>query len=173
MEESYSLEITIISCEGLKINRQKSVKKNTFVTVQTHSQNVNRTQLDIKGGSYPVWNEKLYVQMPMHVHFLNIDVQCKVSSTANKFIGRAKIPVSDFTGAYFPENYLHILSYRLRDDNMERNGIINFSIRIKANNGGHHNVSSYGNYQLPHRITPMAGKVSNYGMVTGVPVWNS
>ncbi|XP_074349421.1 BON1-associated protein 2-like [Apium graveolens] len=172
MEQSYSLEITIISCEGLRINRQKSVKKNTFVTVQTDSQNVNTTQLDVEGGSYPVWNEKLYVQMPMHVRFLNIDVQCKVSSFANKFIGRAKIPVSDFTGPYFPENYLHILSYRLRDDNMERNGIINFSIRMKAI-GGHHNVLSYSNYQLPPRITPMAGKVSSYGMVTGLPVWNS
>lgn len=171
MAESYSLEITIISCEGLRINRQKSVKKNTFVTVQTDSQNVNRTQLDIKGGSYPAWNEKLYVQLPMHVHYLSIDVQCKVSSTANKFIGRAKIPVSEFTGAYFPENYLHILSYRLRDENGERNGIINFSIRMKARSAA--DVPNYGHYLPSQRITPMAGKVYNYGMVTGVPVWNS
>lgn len=171
MEQSYSLEITIISCEGLRINRKKSVKKNTFVTVQTDTHNVNRTTLDIEGGSYPAWNEKLYIQLPMHVHFLNIDVHCKVSSTGNKFIGRAKIPVSEFTGAYFPENYLHILSYRLRDENGERNGIINFCIRMKANGG--HSVSNYGYYQLPQRITPMAGMVPNYGMVTGVPVWSS
>ncbi|KAL1818557.1 hypothetical protein ACET3Z_013426 [Daucus carota] len=161
MEESYSLEITIISCEGLRINRKKPVKRNTFVTVQTDSQNFSTTKLDMTGGSYPAWNEKLDVQMPMHVHFLNIDVQCKVSASTDRFIGRARIPVSDFTGAYFTENYLHILSYRLRDDNMERNGIINFSIRIKASGAR-------------RRITPMAAsKVSNYGMVTGVPVWNS
>ncbi|WOG86996.1 hypothetical protein DCAR_0206215 [Daucus carota subsp. sativus] len=96
------------------------------------------------GGSYPAWNEKLDVQMTMHVHFLNIDVQCKVSASTDRFIGRARIPASDFTG---PQNYLHILSY-----NMERNGIINFSIRIKASGAR-------------RRITPMAAsKVSNYGM---------
>ncbi|WOG95803.1 hypothetical protein DCAR_0415132 [Daucus carota subsp. sativus] len=167
----YSLEITIISCEGLRINRQKSVKRNTFVTVQTDAQNVNTTQLDIKGGSYPAWNEKLYVRMPMHLHFLHIDVQCKVSSNGNKFIGRAKIPVTDFTGAYYPENYLHILSYRLRDEYGERNGIINFSVRMRASDPT--NVPNYGHYQLPRRISPMAGEVCNYGMVTGVPVWNS
>ncbi|XP_043707999.1 BON1-associated protein 2-like [Telopea speciosissima] len=124
-----SLEVTIISAEGLRLDG-RSVKKNTFVIVRTDSDNQRLTSMDKEGGSYPSWNEKLEPPLPLpnSVQLITVEVQCNTFSGV-KTVGTSKIPISDFIGDYTPPQYLHFLSYRLRDRNGERNGIINFSVR--------------------------------------------
>ncbi|XP_044493945.1 BON1-associated protein 2-like [Mangifera indica] len=132
MEASSSrkVEITVLSAENLRLDK-KLVKKNTFVIVQTDPFNSHTTRTDTLGGGYPSWNEKLVFDLPVHAGYIYLEVQSK-SSSGTRSIGVAKIPVSDFIGGYVPENYLHFLSYRLRDSKWEKNGIINVSVRVNT-----------------------------------------
>ena len=171
---SRSLEVTIISGENLRVDRTRPVKKNVFVVVRTDSSPISQsTNLDIDGGSYPTWNQTLLVDMPVHARFLNVDVQCR-SNSGDKVVGTARIPASDFAGGYFPENYLHFLSYRLRDSGGERNGIVNLSVRVKVPEGSGRvaasSASTSCSQSLPWTGAPAAGKDSG-GIVSGVPVW--
>ncbi|KAA8520594.1 hypothetical protein F0562_014850 [Nyssa sinensis] len=125
------------------------------------------TKVDTEGGSHPEWNEKLVVDMPVHAHSVTVEVQCKTNS-GNKVIGAARIPVSDFVGGYTPENYLHFLSYRLRDDRGERNGIINLSVRVKMPEHATCAASYAGSYSQPWSMVP--GHQVSGAVVTGVPV---
>ncbi|KAK7274560.1 hypothetical protein RIF29_15656 [Crotalaria pallida] len=128
---SRTLEITILSAENLRINK-RSIKKNTFVTVQSEaSSEVSSTRMDTEGGSYPSWNEKFVMDMPLHARFITAEVKCK-TLTGVKSVGMARIPVSDFIGGYVPENHVHFLSYRLWDNKVTRNGVINVSVRVKV-----------------------------------------
>ncbi|CAA2992930.1 BON1-associated 2-like [Olea europaea subsp. europaea] len=167
MEKSSSrmIEITVISCEDLRVNRRQLVKKNAFVIVQTGSSRT--TKMDKDGGSYPIWNERLVMELPMHARFINVEVQCKAFSGGNKLVGTARIPVSDFSGGYLPENYLSFLSYRLRDRNEERNGIINLSVKVI----GPENKSRVTSFPRPRTRTEVLvdNKVSG-GLVVGIPV---
>ncbi|XP_025015825.2 BON1-associated protein 2 isoform X1 [Ricinus communis] len=178
-----SLEIDVLSAEKLRLDG-KSVKKDTFVVVRVDPVNYKSTKADHQGGSNPSWNEKLEIDMSMHVHFITLEVQCKVGS-GNRVIGIASIPVSDFMGGYAPENYLHFLSYRLRDLRGEKNGIINVSVKVK---GAAHIVIPAGRKDLPAGYTSspsssgfglsqptwgVPARQNNFydgGVVTGVPV---
>ncbi|XP_042509949.1 BON1-associated protein 2-like [Macadamia integrifolia] len=126
---SRSLEITIISAEDLRLNG-RAVKKNAFVTVRTDSHNQEVvTRMDSEGGSYPSWNQKLEpLPLPNSAYFITVEVQCK-TSTGVRTVGTARISVSEFIGDYMPPQFLHFLSYRLRDRKGKRNGIINFSMK--------------------------------------------
>ncbi|MQK22030.1 hypothetical protein EI013_27060, partial [Escherichia coli] len=87
----------ILSAENLRMNR-KSIKKNAFVTVQSEASNdVSTTKVDSEGGSYPSWNEKFVMDMPLHARFITAEVKCK-TSTGIKSVGMTRIPVSDFIG---------------------------------------------------------------------------
>ncbi|XP_010255486.1 PREDICTED: BON1-associated protein 2 [Nelumbo nucifera] len=125
---SLELEINVISAEDLRL-RHRSIKKNAFVVVRTDSHNYRSTRVDTEGGSYPYWNEKLNLALPNSAKFITVEVQCKTASGRARSVGTASIPVSDFIGDYTPAYYLHFLSYRLREQNGERNGIVNLSIR--------------------------------------------
>ncbi|XP_050156384.1 BON1-associated protein 2-like [Malus sylvestris] len=128
---SRTLEIKVISAENLQLDR-KPIKKNASVTVQTHTNNqVLTTEMDTEGGAYPLWNEKLVLDLPTYSKSITVEVQCKTSSRV-RTIGTATISASDFVGGYVPEGYLHFLSYRLRNHKGERNGIINISVRMKV-----------------------------------------
>ncbi|KAF8413121.1 hypothetical protein HHK36_001097 [Tetracentron sinense] len=129
-KQSCSLDITVISAEGLSLNRH-SIKKNTFVTVKTDPNNSQSTKMDTEGGSYPSWNEKLALELPCNARMVTVEVQCKTSSGV-RTVGTANIPVSDFIGNHTPANYLHFLSYRLRERDGERNGIVNLSVKVKG-----------------------------------------
>ncbi|XP_042503346.1 BON1-associated protein 1-like [Macadamia integrifolia] len=126
-----SLEITIISAEGLRLNG-RSVRKNIFVIVRADSRNQRSTSLEKGEGRNPSWNQKLEPPLPLPnsvQSLITLEVQCKTSSGGVRTVGTSKIPISDFMADYTPPQYLHFLSYRLRDRNGERNGIINFSVR--------------------------------------------
>ncbi|XP_004510853.1 BON1-associated protein 2-like [Cicer arietinum] len=167
---SRSIEITIISSENLQENK-KALKGNTFVTVQCdgNRDEMSTTKVDSEGGSYPSWNEKLVMDVPLHARFITIEVKCKTRGNSSSSIGMARIPVSDFIGGYVPENQLQFLSYRLWDNKVSRNGIVNISIRVKVsqNNYCSNSMSSAVN-GVPVTGVPVAGNGSTR-VVTGIP----
>lgn len=157
----------MISGEDLRVSRTLAVKKNAFVTVRTESGDAINTGMEKQGGEgYVAWNQKLMVHLPMHAHYLTLEVQCKTFS-GKKCIGVARIPASDFLGGMLPENYLHFLSYRLRDSHGERNGIINISTVVKQPGG----CTRISDYSRPCTGVPVTVAAANSGAVTGIPVW--
>lgn len=157
---SIAIEVTVISAEGLLENRRKPVKKNAFVVVKSDTRNPMSTGVDSEGGSYPSWNQKLEMELHAHVRFITVEAH-----SGNKVIGSANIPVTDFLGGYLPENYLSFLSYRLRDANGEKNGIINLSVKVKG--GGNSGCAASCSRRWIR--DPIDDKVAN-GIVTGIPV---
>ncbi|XP_062090260.1 BON1-associated protein 2-like [Humulus lupulus] len=177
MAKSYfsspTIEITVLSGENLRIDR-RSIKKNAFVVVRSNSRNVSRTtEIDTEGGSNPNWNEKLVLDLPVHAAALTVEVHCK-TVMGNRLVGTASVPISDFSGGYVPESHLHFLSYRLRDQKGERNGIINLSVKTKFAVAPEHScaASSTSMASSPVAGVPV-GKNNLGGVVTGFPVWSA
>ncbi|XP_030533478.1 BON1-associated protein 1-like [Rhodamnia argentea] len=160
---SCRLEVTAISGEDLRING-RPIKNNAFVTVKADSHGSpslhGSTKPDALGESYPHWDEKLHVDLPEGSRYLVGEVRRRSSSAGDRLVGTACIPVSDFI--YTPKNHLHFLSYRLRDAEGLRNGIINISVRVTASSGSSPSVPDFG---VP------ADREKMHGTVTGVPVW--
>ncbi|XP_062090261.1 BON1-associated protein 2-like [Humulus lupulus] len=176
MAKSYSsspaIEITVLSGENLRIDL-KSIKKNAFVVVRSNSRNVFRkTEIDTEGGSNPNWNEKLVLDLPVHAAALTVEVHCR-TAIGNRLVGMASVPISDISGGYVPESYLHFLSYRLRDQKGERNGIINLSVKTKFAAAPERScaASSASLASSPVVGVPV-GKNNLGGVVTGFPVWS-
>ncbi|KAL0425957.1 UNVERIFIED_CONTAM: hypothetical protein Sradi_1130500 [Sesamum radiatum] len=160
---SKEIEVTVISGEGLLLSRRRPVKKNVFVTVRTDPFNSRSTGVDPEGGSYPAWNEKLVMELPLHARFITVEAH-----SGTRVIGVANIPVSDFSGGYLPDNYLSFLSYRLRDSNGEKNGIINLSVKVKVKGSG--NTGCAASCSRPWIGVPAADAKVSDGIVTGFPV---
>ncbi|KAJ0239901.1 BON1-associated protein 2 [Hirschfeldia incana] len=187
-----SLEIELISAEGLKVDR-KPVKRKTFCVLRI-DQETRECKPDDLGGSYPVWKDKLEMDMAMNgsVRFISIEVLYKTSGGAEKSVGLAKIPVTDFMGGFAPQGHLNFLSYRLRDEYGDKSGIVNVSIMVKpdvnslkysspslaapADYGACSSQAAAGNSQMwrPRTSSSMA-LTAGYGgrVVTGVPVWGA
>ncbi|KAA0048988.1 hypothetical protein IC582_012288 [Cucumis melo] len=170
-----SIEITVVSGEDLRIDR-KPVSRKTFVTVKFARQSFGggggSTEIDERGGSYPFWNEKMALEIPVDTVFLTIEVHCG-SNSRNRIVGTANVPVSDFLGRYRPESYLHLLSYRLRDGNGERNGIVNISVRVKElESDSEPAITSRATVRVPVAETAALCRSSG-GVVIGVPIWSS
>ncbi|XP_062090258.1 BON1-associated protein 2-like [Humulus lupulus] len=169
---SRTVELTVLSGENLRIDK-RSIKKNSFVIVRSTDggNDCRTTEIDTQGGSYPKWNEKLVVDLPVQSPAVSVEVYCK-TAFGNRLVGVARVPVSDFSGGYVPENYLHFLSYRLRDLKGERNGIINISVRTKVPPTPEYSCSSPAPLVGTHTVGVPVGKSSfSGGVVTGVPVW--
>ncbi|WMV11316.1 hypothetical protein MTR67_004701 [Solanum verrucosum] len=171
------LEVTVISCENLLDNRKQPVKKNAFVNIksESYSCNLQTTKMDKEGGGFPKWNEKLIVDLPMHARHLSVEVQCK-NSSGIKTVGIAKVPTSDFIGGILPEDYLHFLSYRLRNEKGEKNGIINFSVRVKnaappSSQSAAGCAAAYTQQWTAAPIDMGSSYNGSCGVVTGVPVY--
>lgn len=166
------VEITILSAEDLRMNGKPLTKK-SFVSVGSSGpepgpNNFRVTKMDTEGGSsYPSWKEKVVVDVPLHARFIIAEVKCK-TFTGIKSVGTAKVPVSDFVGGYVPENQLHFLSYRLWDDRMRRNGILNISVRVK--------LPEYSPaVTVPAPVegvpAPRVGGNGSLVVATGIPIW--
>ncbi|KAF8113805.1 hypothetical protein N665_0045s0048 [Sinapis alba] len=189
-----SLEIELISAEGLKVDR-KPVKRKTFCIIKI-DQDTRECKPDELGGSYPVWKDKLEMDMAMNgsVRFISIEVLYITSGGAKKNVGFAKIPVTDFMGGFAPQGHLNFLSYRLRDEYGDKSGIVNVSIMVKPDGkslkyssplmvatvdyGACSSQAASVNGQMwrPARTSSsMALKAGYHGsrLVTGVPVWGA
>ncbi|RYR57515.1 hypothetical protein Ahy_A05g023236 [Arachis hypogaea] len=93
----------------------------------------------------------------LHASFIILEVNYKVMMGINS-VKILKIPISDIVGGYVPQNQVQFLSYKLWDRKVKRNGVINFSVRVKMS------VVS-----LVNGVPPPAGNSSNT-VVTGIPV---
>ncbi|KAJ8900518.1 hypothetical protein K2173_025295 [Erythroxylum novogranatense] len=171
----FTLEIVIFSAENLSLDK-KPVKRNTFVVVKTDPFNSKSTKADFEGESSPSWNEKLVMVMPMYARFITLQVLCRVGSV-DRVIGNVDVPASDFLGKYCsaPEWYEHILSYRLKNEKGEKNGIVNLSIKISdkgspapvtRNNKSKPCASS----SKPAMGVPVGPGRHDGGVVMGIPV---
>ncbi|KAI4355001.1 hypothetical protein L6164_003820 [Bauhinia variegata] len=129
-----ALELTVLSGENLSINRRPLSSEKPYVVVWIESTVCCATKLATQGGRNPWWNEKFLVDMPMHATFIIFDVQCK-TRTGVKSVGAARVHVSEFLGGIVPDSFLKFMSYRLRDKQGTRNGIINFSVRVQPSPG--------------------------------------
>ncbi|KAI4354994.1 hypothetical protein L6164_003813 [Bauhinia variegata] len=125
---SRSLEITVISCENLCVDGNP-VTENAYVVVRTESINSYTTSMSREGGSYPSWNEKFLMDIPFHARSITFEVQCK---GAVRPVGVARIALSDLLAGGSQAENLQCLSYRLRNWDGRRNGVINFSVKAKA-----------------------------------------
>lgn len=187
ISSSRTLEIRVLSAEDLRIGG-RSVKKNAFAIVKVDPVNYQGTKADPVGGSYPTWDEILEINLPLGATSLTLEVQRRTSS-GDRLIGAANLPVSDNIGDYTPENYLRFLSYILKDTAGKKNGIINVSVRVKmpkqvCSSLGKRNVSdsaacsSDAELKVPgfkssptQKIGIPIGERKFEGVVTGVPVW--
>ncbi|KAE8649671.1 hypothetical protein Csa_012802 [Cucumis sativus] len=99
--------------------------------LQSENDSINK-KIDRDGDGFPRWNEKLVVDRPMHAAFVVVEV-CRSASSGwkVKIVGKSRVSMADFVVGYLPESHLQFLSYRLRDERGEMNGIINFSVRVK------------------------------------------
>jgi Ca2+-dependent lipid-binding protein len=170
---SQTIEITILSAENLQENN-KAIKGNTFVTIQCDGSNneVSTTKLDSEGGSYPTWNEKLVIDVPLHARSVTIEVKYKTRGSSSS-VGMARIPVSDFLGGYVHENQLQFLSYRLWDNRVRRNGVVNISVKVKMSQQSScsNSMSSTVN-GVPVTGVPVTGNGSCSRVAAGIPaVW--
>ncbi|VFQ94639.1 unnamed protein product [Cuscuta campestris] len=154
-----TLEVTVISGEDLR----PFPVKNAFVTVRSDAgdaQIATGTEKQ-RRSDYVEWGEKMTVKLPIRARHLMVEVHCR-TFTGIRSIGVAKIPTSDFLGGLVPENYMNFLSYRLRDKGGIRNGIINLSIRVEAEDN------------LEREYCRPCTAAAAPGVVTGVPVcWPS
>ncbi|XP_014516191.1 uncharacterized protein LOC106773938 [Vigna radiata var. radiata] len=118
------LEITVICCENLR------VKEDPYVVVRAESLKCCTTKMAKDSGaterSLFSWNERLMVGMPLHARSITFEVQSN-SFKALRPVGVARISLSDFLT---PENSMQVFSYRLRDWEGKRNGVIYFAVRV-------------------------------------------
>ncbi|CAN8318737.1 unnamed protein product [Cochlearia groenlandica] len=190
-----SLEIELISAEGLKANRKPLKKKSTYCIVRIDNQKPKLSKLDEScGGSYPIWKDKIEMDMPINgsVRFISIEVLYKTSNGSEKIVGVAKIPVTDFMGGFAPHGHLNFLSYRLRDEYGDKSGIVNVSILVKPDGNDVKSLApspavsspmyysdcssqaaAAGNGQMWRQRT--SSSMSGYGgrVVIGVPAWSA
>ncbi|ESQ39211.1 hypothetical protein EUTSA_v10001640mg [Eutrema salsugineum] len=185
-----SLEIELISAEGLKVDR-KPVKRKTFCVVRIDEKSKN-SKLDEPGGSYPVWKDKIEMEMPVNgsVRFISIEVLYRTGGGVEKSVGHAKIPVTDFMGGFAPQGHLNFLSYRLRDEYGDKSGIVNVSIMVKPEGRDIKYSSPSPSMVVPADYAACSSQAAaaangqmwtsssqaatvGYGrrVVTGVPVW--
>ncbi|TKY65537.1 BON1-associated protein 2 [Spatholobus suberectus] len=144
-----TLELTVLSLEELREDR-KHTARSLYVVVRAESINCYATGTAAEGcGGKPSWNEKLVVDVPVHARSITLEVKRK-NAPGVKDVGVARIAVSDFLGGAVPDERLRFLSYRLRDWQGRRSGVLNFSVRART----------------PEKVCSCSGDV-----VIGVPVW--
>ncbi|XP_020114732.1 BON1-associated protein 2-like [Ananas comosus] len=159
------LEIIIISAEDLRVGRHsRPVEKDAFVTVRTGPHDAAATAPDRDGGSCPTWNERLLVGLPSSARSIRVEVGCRKQhgGTVPVPVAAAAVPVAEFS--HGPAGYLHLLSYRLRDGEGRRNGIVNFSVRrvVKRGGGG---GGGGGNHDHHHHYEEAGHVVMGYPVV--------
>lgn len=176
------LELTIISAEDLRLGR-KPATKNLYVVVRPESINSYTTGMaaateegNSNNTNNPSWNQKFLVDVPMHARCITFEVKCKTSTGGVKDVGVARVAVSEFLGGVVPDHCLQFLSYRLRDWEGRRNGVLNFSVKAVESPGyvaapvmkptTMEKVGSCG-----FRMRGAIGAASSSGgVVTGIPV---
>ncbi|KAJ1375785.1 C2 domain [Sesbania bispinosa] len=175
---SRTLEITVISGENV------NVTEDAYVVVRSESLKCCTTKMakdncGSNDSSFLSWNERFFVEIPAHARSITFELQCNKFKGARP-VGVARIAISDFLCGAVPQNCLQVLSYRLRDWEGKRNGVIHFSVRVVAPEECEISAA-----ELPVKETVASRKVSgdqftgicagdknsSGGVVTGIPFW--
>ncbi|MED6127912.1 hypothetical protein PIB30_092593, partial [Stylosanthes scabra] len=114
-----TIDFTIFSAENLSV-KGKPLRRNNDAAYLVVDAQCSSTK------HYPSWNEKFSMEVePSTCRFISIEVRRKKwFGYSSGSVGMAHVPVSELFGAQF-------LSYRLWDDKGQRNGIIDFSVRVR------------------------------------------
>ncbi|XP_027337926.1 BON1-associated protein 2-like [Abrus precatorius] len=124
---SRTLEITVISGENILVT------EDPYVVVRAESLKCCTTNMAKDSGNnnstFFSWNQKIMLNVPVHARSITFQVQ------SNRFkavrpVGVARIAVSDFLNGVVSQNCFQVFSYRLRDWEGKRNGIIRFAVRV-------------------------------------------
>ncbi|KAI4358012.1 hypothetical protein L6164_001921 [Bauhinia variegata] len=174
---SCSLEITVISAQNLFVDRNPATE-NAFVVVRAESINCCTTTMAREGGSCPSWNEKFLLDIPLHARSVTFEVQCKIPTGAVRSVGVARIAVSDFLAAGSVPANLQLLSYRLRNWDGRRSGVINFSVKVKspedsipAVKPAKGMVVSSSEFDSEVTGVQVSDEKNSNGVATGIPIW--
>ncbi|KAF8026995.1 hypothetical protein BT93_E0040 [Corymbia citriodora subsp. variegata] len=172
-----ALEIASISAENIRFN--KKPVKNAIVAVRVEAAHGWSTKPALDKGTNPQWNEKLSVELPLHVTFITLEVKRKSSSGSYKVIGGVTVPVSDFAGDLgAPEGHVHFLSYKLRDSNgVQTDGIINISAKMAVPVLAPATAPARS-YEVPRPqmevpVGHQRKMMGAGGLAIGVPVWHA
>ena len=159
-----------------------TTKSNLYVVVRAESINSYTTCMAMEGATNnnPTWNHKLVVDVPVHARSITFELKCKSSTKGVKDVGVARVAVSEFIGGVgVPQHGLQFLSYRLRDWEGRRNGVLNFSVKVVSSpeyaaspaKVAAEKVSPCG-FQMRGTMGATSSSSSSCGgVVTGVPVW--
>ncbi|CAL5196165.1 unnamed protein product [Lathyrus oleraceus] len=167
---SRTLEITVISGENIHVT------EDAYVVVRGESLDcyTTKTVKDNKS-SFLSWDEMFLLDMPLHARSITFEVQCKRFKSVRP-IGVARIAVADFLSGIESENCMQVLSYRLRDWEGKKNGVIHFGVRVvvpeKISVTVAEKETVVNGKSYSDRLTRMdfGGKNSN-GVVVGIPFW--
>ncbi|XP_028769041.1 uncharacterized protein LOC114726592 [Neltuma alba] len=113
---------------------------------------------------------EVMVEAPLHAKSITFEVQCKTSKGSVRPIGSARIAISDVVPK--DEACSEVLSYRLRNWEGRRSGVISFSVKKKKegeekeedDDSKCSGKQNYGGFD--HHMN-----VPNNGVVLGIPVW--
>ncbi|XLS91071.1 hypothetical protein HN51_067079 [Arachis hypogaea] len=164
------IELTILNAENLSV-KGKPLRRNNnndaaYVVVHAQCSSTKH---------YPSWNEKFSMEVePATCRFISIEVRRKKwLGYSSGSVAMAHVPVSELFGAQF-------LSYRLWDKKGDRNGIIDFSVRVRPSQSASSSSSSSSSYSCSSMMTMQleAAKRTeqvpmreNEEPVTGVPLF--
>ncbi|KAL2335913.1 hypothetical protein Fmac_010359 [Flemingia macrophylla] len=149
--KSRTLELTVLSVEGLRVRGRPS-SKGAFAVVRAESLTSYTTAVAVGNNGVHWWNEKFAVELGAAARSLTFEVKCKTGMPSVRDVAVARIALSDFLGGVVPDHCLQFLCYRLRDWDARECGIVNFSVRLLS-------------------PPPPPPPLHAAGVVTGVPVW--
>ncbi|XP_028769081.1 BON1-associated protein 2-like [Neltuma alba] len=168
-----TLEVSIISGENLCTDERNPVTANMCVVVRAESVKCWSTKMATQeaGSVSTLWNENLTVEMPWHAESMTLEVQSETSKGVVRSVGLARIAIADVMPK--EQKCSGMLSYRLRNWDGRRSGVINFSVKLK-------------NEEEEEKLGIMAGSCGAFGsgmdhhqelklrrnsaIVTGIPV---
>ncbi|KAK7349558.1 hypothetical protein VNO77_07009 [Canavalia gladiata] len=131
--QACSLEINVISGENICVDRSL-LAENVYVVVRAESLSCCTTKMVNEEKGVLAWNEKFLLNIPSHARSVTFEVQCKRYKGVRP-IGVARIALSDLIGdnnkkVWESESSAEMYSYRLRDWEGQRNGVIHFSVKV-------------------------------------------
>ncbi|CAL0318338.1 unnamed protein product [Lupinus luteus] len=175
-----TLEITVMSGENIRVD-QNPTPEDVYVVVRPESINCYTTKMAKGEEGLHAWNEKFLLDIPMHAKSITFEVQCK-KYKGFRPIGVARIALSELVDGQGKENNcIQMFSYRLRDWDGRRNGVIHFSVRITAVVVENHSCldvnpvkgikrMNYCGYEL-QVMGFQVNKMNSKDVVNSIPLW--
>ncbi|GKV02797.1 hypothetical protein SLEP1_g15187 [Rubroshorea leprosula] len=138
-----SLELTLISCRGLRaFNFFQKLSVYSVVYIVDEEQNrkeqqqkrlqCQKTPIARREGGNPEWNHLFHFDLRSLSHdhrdnlFLRFDLRCE--GLVNRTIGGVRVPMKDLIDEF--DKALRFVSYQVRSCDGKANGVLNFSYKL-------------------------------------------